>query len=161
MPALAASFRLVSEDTLQKKVFDYFAGEWSVRRRFVGSYTGDFRGTARFTRNDSETHAYLYEEEGALKDASGNQFNARQVYCYRLRDSKFEVLKRDSAGWMVLHELLLVPEGNRLTAGHLHVCGEDCYTVEYRIDLSGGWALGYVVKGPKKDYRIYSAYARV
>ncbi|MGB0409798.1 MAG: DUF6314 family protein [Opitutales bacterium] len=150
----------MSIDALQKKVFGYFEGDWSVKRRFEGSYTAVFDGLARFKAESDAGVAYRYEEAGELNDGAGKQFNARQVYLYRLKASTIEVHKRDESDWTLMHELPFQMDGEDATSAHVHLCGKDYYSAVYRVNFMGGWVLRYAVTGPTKDYTIHSVYSR-
>lgn len=147
---------------INEQVFQYLEGEWLVCRQFKGSYLGSFKGKVRLLPDEpSGSSTYNYSEEGELVDGEGHLFNAKQNYLYRFKDGKVQVLKQEGSEWIVMHELNFMQEGDAVVAAtHLHLCGQDNYAVEYRVDLSGNWEVAYTVTGPKKDYRIHSVYKR-
>jgi len=70
----------------------------------------------------------------------------------------------------LFHEVEFVAPGDETgkkgweaKAGHL--CVEDYYDVKYEFQFRAvnltEWKIGYVVNGPKKDYRIDGVYRRV
>lgn len=145
------------ESSLEQVVFDFLRGDWLISRTFSGSYEGRLTGEARFT---SDGEGYLYEESGNLETADGQQFGSRQQYLYRLGDGMIEVLKQENGEWLPLHELRFKRDETGIHATHLHLCGEDRYSVVYEVDLDGGFQVSYTIYGPKKDYIIQSEYKR-
>lgn len=152
----------MSENPLNENVFRFLEGDWAVQRTFEGSYLGTFSGKASFTPNSGEEFTYQYSEEGELIDGEGNLFNAKQSYLYRLEEGILQVLKLEESEWIVMHDLDFKQEVDAVVASatHTHLCGQDYYVAEYRIDLSGNCEVAYTVTGPKKDYRIHSVYTR-
>lgn len=153
----------MSSESINGTVFHFLEGEWLVRRQFEGSYVGSFNGKARLLLDEaSGLPTYNYSEHGELTDGTGQLFNAKQSYLYRLVEGRLEVLKQEGSDWILMHELDFRQEGKVIaaSAAHTHLCGQDYYAAEYRIDLSGRWEVAYNVTGPKKDYRIYTVYER-
>ncbi|MEO0510495.1 MAG: DUF6314 family protein [Verrucomicrobiota bacterium] len=147
-------------DSLSEKVFFFFQGEWQIRRRFAGSYEGRLIGNAIFTIDTSLENTYAYEESGRLETVEGQQFGSKQKYRYCLSGPAIEVLKLENGDWEPMHELNFVEEGAHIIASHRHLCGEDRYSVVYRIDLTGSFQMSYKVVGPQKDYLIETQFAR-
>lgn len=146
--------------SLNRQVFDFFEGKWSVDRRFEGSYCGSFHGAASFVPERGKAACYQYLEQGALMDGAGQRFDAKQSYRYRLAAGQLQVLKREESEWMMMHELDFRDDNGIATAEHIHRCGQDHYAAVYRIDFTGTWEVAYTVNGPKKDYRIRTVYSR-
>lgn len=149
-------------DSIEERIYRFLAGDWVVRRRFEGSYSGTFSGKANFTPQADKFWTYRYTEQGELTDSAGKTFDAKQSYLYRLAEGKLQVLKREASDWMVMHDLdFVVEDDGKATASHVHLCGQDHYAATYRIDLNGnGWEIAYTVSGPNKDYRIESLFER-
>lgn len=147
---------------INEQVFRFLEGDWAIRRRFEGNYGGSFSGKGRFTAEElADVPTYRYDEEGELKDAEGKHFDAKQSYRYSLEAGKLQVQKREDSGWVLMHELDFSDDGGMATASHLHLCGQDRYATEYRVDLTGTWEVNYTVAGPKKDYRIHSVFSPI
>lgn len=147
-------------NSINERVFRFLAGDWSVCRSFDGNYRGTFTGKASFALESEDTTTYSCTEQGELIDGEGKGFDAKQSYLYRLAEGKLHVLKREELDWMVMHELDFNEHEGVATASHVHLCGQDHYATEYRIDLeTSRWEVAYSVNGPKKDYRIHSVYA--
>ena len=146
---------------INERVFQFLQGRWSVHRQFEGSYCGAFQGDANFVPEIGGAPTYRYTEQGKLTDGAEQRFDAKQSYRYRLSGGKVEVLKREDAEWIVMHQLDFRDDGRIATAGHTHLCGQDHYTAVYRVDLSGSWEVSYRVTGPKKEYRICTKYSRL
>jgi len=149
-------------DGINRQVLRFLQGEWAIHRRFEGSYAGVFTGTANVLPEADSPGTCRYREQGKLTDGDGNTFEAKQNYRYRLLEGNLEVLKREGADWIVMHELGFSDDGGKAIASHVHLCGRDRYAATYRIDFAGGaWELAYTVSGPEKDYRIQSLYERL
>lgn len=151
----------MSDASTADQVFSYLKGEWQVCRQFEGSYRGTFTGAASLVPEADDPLTCLYREMGKLVDADGQHFDAKQNYLYRLSDGQLKIYKHEDSEWIIMHELDFTREGDRLIAKHLHLCGQDRYAVEYKVDLSGNWEQSYIVTGPKKDYSIRSVYKKV
>jgi len=150
----------VSDEAINELVFEFLEGKWSIRRRFEGTYSGEFTGEATFAPDKDDGSVYHYAEQGGLTDAEGQRFDAKQSYRYRLSEGQLQVLKREASDWIVMHDLDFRNDDGIATASHRHLCGQDDYATVYRVDLSGNLEVDYRVSGPKKDYRIHSLYTR-
>lgn len=123
---------------------------------------------------------YLYIEEGTFTSSLGFSFAATRRYIYRYDDVTdalsvwFVRVEDPKRADYLFHEVEFLPrrdavdgagvKGRGIAAKAGHLCGEDYYAVEYEFGFRAvvleGWKVGYVVKGPKKDYTLDAVYTR-
>ncbi|MGD7654255.1 MAG: DUF6314 family protein [Verrucomicrobiales bacterium] len=149
-----------SAETLNPQVFAFFEGEWSLQRSICGSYAGSFSGSARFSADPQNPRCLHYREAGKMNTADGGRFDSSQIYQFHLHHDRIGVLKNERSEWSAMHDLNFAAEHGLAVARHIHLCGADYYKVEYRVDFSGKFEVGYSVSGPAKDYSIQSTYSR-
>lgn len=139
--------------------------------------TADGRGSDAAGETDLGME-YLYIENGVFTSADNPAFSfpATRRYVWRYDEAR-DVLsvwfvRTDDAlrADYLFHEVEFVAPGDETgkkgweaKAGHL--CVEDYYDVKYEFQFRAvnltEWKIGYVVNGPKKDYRIDGVYRRV
>lgn len=148
--------------------------------------SGTFTGTATFHPRTPTAPGYaaemLYIEDGELTTTTGFVMRGRRRYVYRLgegeggRISCWFVKPADNLSVDYLfHEIAFTSlEGNGPEHGEeeegwkgigsSHLCIEDMYESEYKFYFAGvdvrKWELGYVVKGPGKDYETKGVFTR-
>lgn len=126
-----------------------FEGDWAIKRRIRNAIGADaqFSGTASFSR-DGE--GLILSEAGEMK-IDGVLMQAARRYFWRQGKAGIEVYFEDGR---FFH---LIGGGQRVQAHH--DCAPDIYDVCY--DFSGWpeWGSVWNVTGPRKDYRMETAYS--
>ena len=139
------------------QAFTWLAGHWSFRRDISNGLSAT--GQAQFLRR--APGVLDYGEQGAL--SNGAQFTKR--YRYSLGADGITVVhadpQNDGAAFQTL-EFANVPNanGDALSAQASNLCGDDWYDSIYRLGRDRIW-MAHTVKGPKKDYRIETAFQRL
>lgn len=129
-----------------------FLGPWRVERAIDDRLTGApgrFDGTATFA---PDGEALRYREQGTLT-VGGRRYPAARENLWRWDGAGVEVLFADGRPF---HRFR--PEGRG--PGTDHPCGPDLYRVAYDLTAWPLWSAEWEVRGPSKDYRMRTAYAR-
>lgn len=130
-----------------------FIGTWTVTRRIDdrrAGAAGSFTGRAVFRPEGTDL---AYREEGILRLGAGPGFTASRSYRWRAAGEAVEVLFEDGR---FFHAFTL--EAPVAEAGH--DCDPDRYEVRYDFRGWPDWRAVWEVRGPRKDYRMDSVYAR-
>lgn len=133
------------------------AGRWSFNRVIEGQ--GHMQGLATFMPLDAERLAY--REQGHLKLLNGTELEAEREYVFRNRDRGFEVYFKESPPRFFHAIELAASDGGALSGSAGHLCNLDHYQSTYSFCGDGGLIIRHVVSGPRKDYTMTTAYARV
>jgi len=127
-----------------------FQGEWRLERR-ISEAAGEarFDGAAVFSPCDK---GLAYHEQGCLTLPNGAQMQGERRYLWREEGARIAV---DFEDRRFFHH---VPEGGGAAA---HWCPPDQYDGVYDFtEWPVGWSVTWVVKGPRKDYRMMTRYRR-
>ncbi|MEM9393213.1 MAG: DUF6314 family protein [Pseudomonadota bacterium] len=129
---------------------DDFEGRWRIQRRIEDRLGPDarFEGVGIFTR---DAEGLRYNETGQLH-AAGQSFSATRRYSWRMEDTQIAVYFDDGR---LFHSFELTGASR---AGH--DCAPDRYDVTYAFENWPAWRSVWEVRGPRKDYRMVSAFAR-
>jgi hypothetical protein len=131
---------------------DDFLGLWRLERTIddrLAGVAGRFEGTARFAPQEG---GLLYREEGTLRLGGGAPLAAHRAYLWRWEGGAVAVSFPDGRPF---HRFR--PEGESM--GTDHPCGADLYRVAYDFAAFPRWTAEWQVEGPRKGYRMRSAYA--
>ncbi|PVF95110.1 FAD/NAD(P)-binding domain-containing protein [Serendipita vermifera] len=168
-------------------VFRALHGRWWLTREIKsashhtpsGRFTGEAHMHPRSPTEPGYAAEYLYMEKGRMTMDNGINIEAYKHYVYRLSAQEPQKI----SCWFVkpgmdskevdyiFHEIEFEEEeresrwGKGWTArGEHHLCIEDHYDTDYCFKFQGieilEWGIGYVVKGPKKDYTTKATYTR-
>jgi hypothetical protein len=143
------------------RLFECFVGHWVLEREIPG--IASFSGAAEFTAT-SAPDVLAYAESGILAIASGHKASAsrRLLYCRigeRLAIKDDDSIRRGTLLHLLAFGRPSVGDG-WLAAGHRHCCGTDMYDLEMTIIAPDRFETRYRVQGPRKDYRMLTAYRR-
>ncbi|MEE4117604.1 MAG: DUF6314 family protein [Paracoccaceae bacterium] len=128
------------------------AGRWRVVRRIEDRLGpgGRFDGEAVF----AEVPGGLdYVERGVLVLGQGAPMQAERRSLWRAAGARVAVRFADGRGFHELDPAAACPEAR-------HLCGDDVYDVAYDFAGRSGWGCVWRVRGPRKDYRMVTRYAR-
>lgn len=131
-----------------------FIGQWVLDRRIddrITGQTGAFEGTATVAPVGAAGAAY--HEVGILRLGDGPGFTAERRYLWQFEAERVVVQFEDGRAF---HSFC--PEGEG--AGSDHPCGADYYQVVYDFGAWPRWQANWTVSGPRKDYRMRTAYRR-
>ncbi|AWL99007.1 DUF6314 family protein [Bradyrhizobium amphicarpaeae] len=132
-------------------------GSWSLDRIIEGQAT--MQGIAIFAPLDGARLAY--REQGHLKLANGTIVQAEREYVFSNCDGGFQVFFKEEP-LRLFHEILLsASSAGELCGSARHICNRDEYRSAYRFMRDGTFAVRHGVSGPRKDYAINTAYARL
>lgn len=140
---------------MQTDTLDRFKGEWTLTREIEDFRAGaivQFQGTAEFRA--SEGGRLVMRESGWLTTPQGGRMRADRSYIWQ----------QSAPGWIDV----CFDDGrpfHGFDAGHiaptaLHKCPPDRYEVTYAFDDWPDWSMVWRVRGPRKDYRSVSRFAR-
>jgi hypothetical protein len=136
-------------------VFARLAGDWAIERRVSNGAT--LIGGARFTRGDP--NELVYAEQGVLRLADGQTFKASRAYVFRGRPHGFAVYFAETPE-KLFHDIALRWKEDMLAGEGVHPCRDDLYCSRYAFGADGSFTLTHVVKGPRYDYEMDTAYRR-
>lgn len=136
-------------------VFAGLAGDWRIARNV--SNVASLDGTASFTPTADD--ALAYAEQGTLRLADGQTFRAFRRYLFKPRSDGFAVFFADEPA-KLFHAIALRREGGTLAGEGEHPCRNDLYRSRYEFHVDGSFTLTHVVKGPRYDYTMVTAYRR-
>lgn len=142
-------------DALQ--VVTRLAGSWSFDR--VIEAQGSMQGIATFTPLDAESLAY--REKGRLRLLNGTELEAEREYVFRERSRGFEVFFNENPPRLFHAISLSAADDGTLSGSAGHLCNLDQYRSTYTFSADGRFVIRHVVSGPRKDYTMTTAYARV
>ncbi|MBV7378367.1 DUF6314 family protein [Maritimibacter dapengensis] len=126
-----------------------FEGRWRVARRiddWALGRSGTFEGTVLFSPRED---GLLYHEAGELQMEGAPVMAATRDYLWRERDDGIDVYFDDGRFF------------HRVGPTAAHWCDPDQYDVSYDFTLWPDWASVWDVRGPRKNYRMESAYTRI
>ncbi len=127
-----------------------FEGIWTLEKEIedrLGA-PASFRGTAEVRRDAS---AWRYEERGDMQLGSGETLAAERVYLWAEAADGIAVAFADGRPFHVMPFA-----GGAAT----HDCPPDLYQVRYDFSPWPDWTAIWVVRGPRKDYRMSARYGR-
>lgn len=129
-----------------------FAGKWSLSRRIIDALGpgGEFTGTAVFTPVSAGMD---YAEQGVMRWAQGPQMQAGRRYKWRETVGMIAVLFDNGKQFHTFDPAASEPEAR-------HDCAPDLYQVRYDFTHWPDWTQEWRVTGPRKDYRMHTAFAR-
>lgn len=132
---------------------DDFLGEWQITREITDFRileAGTLEGMATFTPTEA---GLRYFERGTLSFAGGAPLVAERSYLWSFTETEVFVAYADGAPF---HSFARAggPEATP------HLCGEDLYHGTYSFVGFPDWQVTWTVKGPRKDYRSITRYAR-
>ena len=128
-----------------------FLGRWTIARTIEDRLTGlpgRFDGTATFV---AEGGAVLYAETGQLTLGAGAAVMAERRYRWSEVDGRIAVHFADGRFFHSFD-----PAGPAAA----HWCDPDSYRVAYDFARWPDWSATWDVTGPRKDYRMVSAFRR-
>lgn len=130
-----------------------FEGEWRIARliddRRAGQ-TGRFEGRAVLTPGNG---GLIFREEGILRLGEAPPMTATRSYLWRAEGRRIAVLFDDGRAF---HSF----DPNADTPAADHACDPDTYQVIYDFSRWPEWRTVWHVTGPRKDYRMESAFRR-
>lgn len=137
-------------------VFHRLSGAWQLQRTIEGQ--AQMQGTARFTT--LETGMLKYREEGRLRLADGNEFNAHKEYIFEGTPTGFNVFFAETP-LRLFHRIELQKDGDALHGSATHLCTPDTYNSRYHFRSDGTLTIRHIVHGPHKDYVSDTAFWRL
>jgi len=139
------------------EVMKRLTGSWSFNRLIEGQ--GSMRGLATFTPLDPDDLAY--SEQGRLKLLTGTELEAEREYVFRKHSRGFDVFFKETP-LRLFHAIeLAVSDDGALNGSADHLCNFDRYQSSYTFLVDGRFVVRHVVSGPRKDYTMTTAYARI
>ena len=130
-------------------------GDWRIHRRVDSQ--AELRGVASFRRRSDG--AYDYAEIGHLRLADGPVLQAWRRDIFEATDLGFRVRFAEPPHDL-FHDVRLRPFGRAVWGEGVHRCGDDLYCTRYRFTLDGSFTIRHGVEGPRKAWRIVTAYRR-
>lgn len=137
---------------MRLKIAD-FEGRWQVRRVIsdhLAGQSGAFTGTATLSPRGDGLWDWL--ESGVIALGGSRPMSAARRYLWRAEGDRIAVLFEDGRPF---HDF--APDGAPEAA---HWCAPDDYRVRYDFSDWPDWQAEWVVKGPRKDYRMLSRHRR-
>ena len=132
-----------------------FLGTWALSRRIddrLAGQSGVFEGMARFTPDGPD--AAIYDESGLLRLGDAPPMTAERRYLWQFGAETVIVRHADGRDFF-----RFTPGGRG--AEIVHVCDPDTYRVIHDFTVWPRWQAIWTVTGPRKDYRLRSAWRRV
>ena len=132
-----------------------FLGHWALSRRIDDRLTGQsgvFEGMARFMADGDD--AAIYDENGLLRLGDATPMTAERRYLWQFAGDCVRVRHADGRDFFTF-----TPWGRG--AEVVHLCDADTYRVIHDFTAWPRWQAIWTVTGPRKDYRMRSAWRRV
>ena len=132
-----------------------FLGHWALSRRIddrLTGQTGVLEGMARFVPDGDA--AAIYDESGLLRLGDATPMTAERRYLWRFAADEVVVRYADGRDFFSFR-----PAGRGSEI--VHVCDADTYRVIHDFTAWPRWQAIWTVTGPRKDYRLRSAWRRV
>ena len=125
------------------------SGDWQLERQIDHQAGGrnTLKGRTSFTRSGARL---IQEETGVLMTDAGS-FEARQRYVWEADGASLNVFFSDMRPF---HSVPLQTAHHRTA----HLCPPDRYEVTYDFSNWPRWTSTWTVEGPRKAYRMESAY---
>src|SRR5579872_3099065 len=143
-------------------VFDWLLGEWSFVREIPGY--AKVRGEARVTPTGEGEARYEETAEVSLVQSGTNAatLRAKQRYGFRRLPPPVNGIETRFCDTGELFERLEFSEraDGGLEARARFVCAADVYESVFAVDGEGRLHVEHVVRGPRKNYEVRSAYER-
>ena len=133
-----------------------FAGRWSILREIRDErygVSGRMEGQAHFRPRDCATFAMSYEESGRLMMSNGTTMAAKRSYVWREANEGRDI-SVEFEDKRPFHKITL----NRTMPNDTHFCAPDLYEVTYDLRRWPSWIVEWRVRGPKKNYRLWTRY---
>uniref|UniRef100_A0A7S2SDL0 DUF6314 domain-containing protein n=1 Tax=Mucochytrium quahogii TaxID=96639 RepID=A0A7S2SDL0_9STRA len=167
-------------------LFDVLRGRWSLRRRIVGA-DGSLMGTVvdgakavfgvvgdgvdwNVVAGRTPTGAFdvgdvkglLYRESGDVELGNGQHLSFHREYLYRFvsdeaADVYFFKPGIEEEHLKYFHRVSLDESG---CSNAEHLCIDDLYTVHMSFENSNAFKMHWKIKGPQKDYEIFSSFTK-
>ncbi len=132
-----------------------FEGDWQIER--ISNGDPFFKGNGCFTpMNDDLLH---YHEEGQVCYPNGFKTTSFRDYYFQLELGSFSVYF-DEACQNLFHTIRLEKSDGKFIGSAQHLCIKDLYDTSYVFNNQKSWEWQHKVKGPKKDYYLFSRYYR-
>ncbi len=128
-----------------------FAGNWRIMREIADQKAGQvgrLTGEARFT---ADAEGLAYHESGWL-EMGGGRMQATRDYLWREGAERVDVLFGDGRYFHSFDLGQSAPEA-------AHWCDPDQYDVTYDFSDWPCWRSVWIVKGPRKDYRMETQFS--
>jgi hypothetical protein len=143
-------------------VFDWLLGEWSFVREIPGY--ARVRGEALVTPTGKGEARYQETAEVSLVRTGTSAANMRATQCYGFRRlpppvNGIETRFCDTGELFERLEFSERADGG-LEARARFACAADVYESLFAVSPEGRWYVEHVVRGPRKNYEVRSAYAR-
>lgn len=146
---------------LAERLFDLLEGGWTIEREIRPK--GRFSGTARFSRVDARTLAYV--EEGILAMGDGREMPGERRYTYRLHEDRIKVIFVGGVNDGKTFVDLPFPSDAEarwpFRSGDTHLCLKDTYQAMFCFENIDEFDVTYTVCGPAKDYVSRSVHRRI
>ena len=136
-------------------VLNRLSGRWTFERSIEGH--GSMTGTATFS---PEGELLAYREQGALRLGDGSELQGEREYAYYGRQDGFAVFFAEKPPRLFHEVRLLETDDGHLHGQAEHRCGQDHYFSTYELRCDGSLLVRHVVRGPRKDYAVNTAYRR-
>jgi len=142
------------------QLLDQFEGQWQLSRS-IAEEGATMRGSARFVRVTDG--GLLYDEEGVLTLGNGQSIRCTRRYKFLADGERLTILFNDGqdAGKPFVELKFGDEASGLLTAADKHYCGQDVYSVVYRLSLPVSYETDVSVAGPKKHYRALTRYTKM
>ncbi|TCP61898.1 hypothetical protein EV663_10383 [Rhodovulum bhavnagarense] len=128
-----------------------FAGRWAIERRIEDARAAQIvRFTGQAVLRPAAMGGLDYVESGVLAMPGQRPITARRRYLWRQAREAVEIFFDDGRFFHSINP------GPRPRARH--VCPPDTYEVGYDFTSWPAWCVVWQVKGPRKDYRLRSAF---
>lgn len=129
---------------------DSFVGIWDVEREVIDSHgqcIATMKGEAKFT--PVERGILLYSED-LIHQTEKGRWTAKQEYRYCFSGKQLDIYLMNGM------KFASFPFPSLIGSRDIHLCGEDRYEMEFLRFSKQTIAHSICVKGPKKDFLIYS-----
>lgn len=142
------------------RLLDALLGQWQLSR-VIEQEGATMQGTAQFTR--AAPHVLDYTETGVLALRGGQTLRCVRRYRYTADEQSLVIAFRDGPDEGKTFVTLRFHDDavQSVVADDTHHCGNDIYSVRFRLQLPTSYATEIDVTGPRKNYRAVTRYTRL
>ncbi len=136
-----------------------FLGRWTVLREIQDEFSGNrgrLEGQALVRADEDDPEKMVYEESGTLEMESAPPLSATRKYLWTLSPAP-QVIQVHFEDGRPFHQIDL----NCTMPFDTHFCPPDMYDVTFDLRYWPAWKVEWHVRGPKKDYRLWTRYAPI
>lgn len=139
---------------------DYLRGPWRFTRTIHGGDVLQAQAEGQCEFSVLDVASLAYREQGTLHMLPATRpISFTRLFDYRFDADGVEVFFADGERVGQSYQRYVL-RGHVLGPAADHICGPDCYNATYTLQSPGAFLMETLIRGPKKDTRVLSAFER-